>query len=284
MTKTPSPPGTRPAPTDGLSWETIAGNALAALLSGLVSGALDALFGRSASDRAELRKLLQEFADDIVRRVTVNVREEIRTAIFEENMRQLAVLATVTARCFRRYKSTEQEQYLLEAELHGIETVAEAESLGLPALGIHVVYSSAMMAILLERKLPHLAVEEIERAKLHLKMLQQLALDRAAASVGEPRRTAREEKRNPWGPDPKYYLINVNGQDRRVEVPEGSDSGPALENHRENLIAEQQEIIADNLIAPSDAIIEMWDMLSAQLSSDCDDVDQSSEGTDSEQL
>jgi len=219
---------------------------------------LDKLFGDN--DTAELRDLFREFADDIVKRVTTNVRELIRHAINDESIRRLGASAIAVKEYYTLYESTEEDHYLLAAEKAAIDSTADAESMGLPGLGPYVVLSTAKIAIFMARSLPNQASKTIDRAKEHVTKLQNQVLEGAIASVEEPVKVSEGNPSASFGSKP-IYKIAVNGQDRVYFAATPTE----VDRIRDRLMAEQVGIVTENLIAPSNAVIAQWNTLQAKL-------------------
>ena len=239
--------------------------AAAALLTGVVVGVLDKLFG--GPDKAELRALFQEFADDIVRRVTANVRDLVRNTFTSDNIRRLGASVVAMREYIALYESTDENHYLLSAEKEAINSSAEAESLGLSGLGIYMILSTAKIAIFLERNLPNHALATIDRAKDHVRGLQTQVLEGATASVGEPMQLTSGGVTSSSFDIGTLYKVPVNGQDRIFSVTSpGSGENSPIRKVRDELIAEQLQIVTQNLVTPSNTVIAQWDALRAKLS------------------
>ena len=255
-------------PDTPFSWEVIAGKAVEALVMGLVVRLLDSVFGRDKSDESKLRTLLQEFADDIVERVTANVRQEIRDAISDDNMRRLQVLAVLGVQNLRKYEESKKERYLIKGEEYVEKTVAVAKSLGLPALGVYLSMFSVYVAILREMELVGMAVEEIAEARLHVDGMLDKALDEAMGTAGDLKIVRMVEERNNMGDVLYEYQITVNGEVRTFQRREGFSEERVVSEYREKAVAEMRDSIRQNVVAPSKRIMEVWNKASAAFSSE----------------
>ena len=166
------------------------------------------------------------------------------------------------------YESTDENHYLLSAEKEAINSSAEAESLGLSGLGIYMIFSTAKIAIFLERELPNHALNTIDRAKDHVRGLQNQVLEGATASVGEPMQLTSGGVMSSSFDFGTLYKVPVNGQDRILSVTlPGTGENSPIRKVRDELIAEQIQIVTENLVTPSNAVIAQWDALRAKLSS-----------------
>ena len=256
-------------PTQPITWESIAKSFVselstgvaAGLAAGIVSGLISKWFGPDAISERRLHEFFQEFADDIVNRVTANVRTIIKTELIYEGVRQISVSAAAMADNYDLYKSTGRIEYLVAAEQGAISTTAGAESLGIHGLGIFLVTANAKVAIFLERNMKNEAILEVDRVIAHANRLQKQALSYAESSVGEPR------DHGPYGFPQKrlgvMYMIAVNGQDR-CEIASGT-RGPV--QIREEIVAELREIVTNNLVEPTRAILAEWSAMRLEITS-----------------
>ena len=267
MTSSPTTAAT--TPTQPITWESIAMKFVSelstsvapGLAAGIVTGLISKWFGPDAMSPVRMRQLFQEFADDIVNRVTANVRTIIKTELIHEEVRRISVSATAMGDNYDLYQSSGKTEYLLAAEQGAISTTAAAESLGIHGLGIFLVTATAKVAIFLEKGMKPEAIREIDRVLTYTNRLQEQALSDAESAVGEPRYVG------PYGFPQKRlgvsYMINVNGQDR-LEIATGTRSTVQI---REEIVAELKGIVTNNLVDPTRAILAMWDAMRLRLES-----------------
>lgn len=267
MTKVSSQSAQSPAPTEPFSWKVIAGKAAEALVMGLVFGLLKSVFGRDGVDESKLRAILKEFSDDIVNRVTANVRKEIRDAISDDNMRRLGVLAVLGVQNLRKYEELKKERYLIKGEEYVEKTVAVARSLGVPALGVYLAMFSVYVAILREMGLVGMVVEEIREAQVHVDRMLDKALDEATGTAGDLQRVKMVEERNSMGDALYRYRITVNGEVRFFERREGFSKEAVVSEFREVAMVEARASITKNLVEPSRKIMDVWSSASVAFSS-----------------
>ena len=249
------------------TWQNIGLQLGSGLISGGASWALgkllDELFEKD--DGIDLQQLFQFYADDIVRRVTKNVRREIQSAFTQENLRSLEAGVLAMSENFKKYEDTKDAEYLRAAEQKAINVSAEAQTLGLIALGTFQVVAGMKMSISKEQNHRKALVRQVKSAVNHVKDLQQHALFGAREGVGEATVSS-------WSGKSSYqrvgetHQLKIDGEVQEVSLsPPGRDYIP-IEEYRKALIDERVKSVKDNIVKPSAAIVETWQKARHQLS------------------
>ena len=262
---TANPNSMRSGLESAFTWQNIGLQLGSGLISGGASWALgkllDELFGKD--DGIDLQQLFQFYADDIVRRVTKNVRREIQSAFTQENLRSLEAGVLVMSENCKLYEDTKDAEYpraaeyLRAAEQKAINVSAEAQTLGLIALGTFQVVAGMKMSISKEQNHKKALVRQVKSAVDHVKDLQQHALFGAREGVGEATVLS-------WSGKSYYqrvgetHQLKIDGEVQEVPLsPPGRDYIP-IEKYRKELIDERVKSVEDNIVKPSAAIVETW--------------------------
>jgi hypothetical protein len=131
--------------TGQFTWQNIGVQVANGILSGGASWALGSLLSAMKKKDTNLEELLQRFADNIVARVTSNVRRLIYENTWRENMRDLKVSAKSLTKKYRSYEATGDRFWLNATLEHSVEALEEAYDLGTNALGLFTTIAGIKM-------------------------------------------------------------------------------------------------------------------------------------------
>ena len=250
----------------GFTWQNIGLQLANGLISGAAGWGIGMLFNElfKKENHVNLQELFQHFADDIVQRVTKNVRREIQSAMSEENMRSLNAQTIAMSENYQLYENTKEDRYIDAAEQGAIQAAAEAKTLELMALGIYQVVSGMKMSIFRERGYVQPLILEIDSATRHVRDLQEEALFGAKKGVTQSRvvRWSGKDYANRVSED---YRLEIDGEVHEVSLaPPGRDWSPISE-YRNKIIDARLEAVNDGIIVPSSVILEKWEESRNQL-------------------
>ena len=261
---------------DGFNSAFTWGNIGLQIGNGIISGAaawgagklLEAIFDRGD----QLEKLLEEFTDDVVRRMTINARAEINRAFSQENLKKLTVSTSSLSRKYEAYELTNDKNSLSSSTNHSFDAVEEARSLGVPAHGSFQVVSGIKMLLLREmanRDPSILAVicREVKTATKHVEDIHEILeilIAKAKASVG-PWNMMYVTGEGDGEPSAAWFEISVDGIRKTFWIPAPSNS--ELVATRNRLETQLIDRLNSEILEPSRQILDRWNSASEQLCS-----------------
>lgn len=244
----------------GFTWQNVGFQ----LANGLIAGAagwgirrlLNELFNNE--NNLNVQKMFQYYADDIVNRVTKNIRHEIQSAFSKEIMRSLNAQTIMLNNYYQLYVDTAEDRYIDAAEQRAIEAAAEAQTLGLVGLGIFQVISGMKMSVFSERGFVQPLISEIERATMHVRELQEEALWGAEKGVTQAR-VVNWHGKDYGNRVMETYRFQIDGEPHEVSLsPPGRDSSP-ISDYRNKIIGERLKFVSEGIVDPSGAVVEKWE-------------------------
>jgi hypothetical protein len=197
--------------TGAFTWKNIGLQIGNGLISGTAGFAVGQLLGKLFDEGLDLRDMMQEFADQVVGRLSKEFREAITEAFFQDNLRKVKSATAALGEKYSAYETTEDLPLLDAALDQSFNVVADARSMGPPALGIFAVAAGLKMCLLEEKaktnsRFHTVTLTEVQRASAYVETTAAEILAANERAVGQFRncRTIPGEGR--------YCLITVDGR------------------------------------------------------------------------
>ena len=199
------------------TWSNIGQQIGSGLISGgagfVVGSLLESLF----SDGENMQDMMQNFADQIVSRLTVEFRNILDDALFADRLQRLKVSTSSLGEKYAIFQAT-GDMPLLDASVnHAFDAVESAVAMGAPAIGTFVVAAGLKMCLFEEKarfnEFFHVQTRrEVERAAglVERWVAELLEADRRAVGQWRSCKTIPNEGR--------FCFITVNGRVIHTQV------------------------------------------------------------------
>lgn len=138
--------------TGAFTWENVGQQIANGLISGGASFAMGMLLDGLFAKKENMGDMFQKFADQIVERLSVKMREIVDTAFFKDNMQELINRSRSLETQYRAYLLVEEQNLLDDMEEDSFEINQKAMSLQMPAIGIFCIQKVIQIAIFEEKK------------------------------------------------------------------------------------------------------------------------------------
>ncbi|GAB3571466.1 hypothetical protein [Hymenobacter daeguensis] len=225
-----------------------------------ISFAVNVLLDGLTQRGQDLNKLFQQFADQIVNRLSVKMKEIIDEAFYNDNMLELKVKTTALEQTYRQYLIVKEEHKLEYAENVSNEINALAISLGLSALGIFSIQKLIQIAIFNERAKSNPKYKEtipqlIAEAENHINGLYERAKNDIKNGFTYTSHLLSKPK-DPAELQANRYKIYYDGiLLNEIELPVEKVNGKMFENHYQSLIADRQKQLKNEVFNTAFEII-----------------------------
>lgn len=133
-----------------IKWVGVALDFVENLVESGVTFTVNVLFGYLNQNNRDLNSLLQKFADEIVERLTKNMKSIIAEAFYNDDLAELKDRIRAIEEEFRDYLITKEKKKLENVDSSLYMAIAIAERLGLPTLSYYCILRSIQCAVFIE--------------------------------------------------------------------------------------------------------------------------------------
>lgn len=240
--------------SSALTWDNIGLQLANGAISKLGGLAVEALLGELFGQKKDIEELLENFADDIVDRLTAEIKKAISTAFYYDNMTKLKSSASSLARKFEIYSHTGDLALLDNSLNHSFDALEHARSLGIPALGSFATTANLKILILQEKAKQNVKFEnsvrtEAERASRDCESLLDDIYHANQQAVPWWQTHTMDTKGEPIGMVLRFegqeYFAHFNDEKRQRRITQ-------------TLVSELNERANTRVINPAKAIVTKW--------------------------
>jgi hypothetical protein len=232
------------------TWSNVGKQIANGMISGSAGLVLTSLLEHLFSKGENMQDMLQRFADQIVERLTTELRNTINEAFFQDNLARVKSSAASLGEKFSAFEATQDVPLLDEAVNHSFDTVEDAIAIGPPAIGVFVVVVGLKLCLLEEKaktnpSFHEVTLNEVDRASAVLDdFIGELlaANDRAVSEF-------RSCKVIPG--EGEFCFITVDGV---VENHQVFDK----QRDRQRIVNSLNRVTVQEIIAPAMAIAATW--------------------------
>lgn len=202
--------------TGAFTWENVGTQVANGIISGGASFAIGMLLNSLTKQDQKMDEMFQKFADQIVQRLSVKMKEIVNTAFYQENMQELLEASRALEDEYRAYLIVFEKNLLYDLEEKSFEVNQKSMSMGIPAIGVYCVQKTIQIAVFLEKakfndSYVKLINVEIDKAKQYLQSLHKLGIEQVDAAF-------RIEDKSQYGDDGELDISWVNIYYEDVEI------------------------------------------------------------------
>lgn len=162
-----------------LTWKNVGTQVANGLISGGASFAMGLLLNGLFSQKEDMAGMFQKFADQIVERLSVKMKEIVAEEFFKNDMQALINRSKSLEQQYRAYLMVGELNLLNDMEEDSFEINQVATSLKLPAIGIFCVQKLVQIAVFVEKgktnpKYGQLIDNEILSANKHVELMYEV--------------------------------------------------------------------------------------------------------------
>lgn len=225
--------------------------------NGLISGSAGFVVGRLLdrlfSDGETMQEMMQRFADEIIGRLTVEMRSIINEAFFLNDLQRLKSSTAALGEKYAAFQVTGDVPLLDAALDHSFDALEDSITLGPPALGTFVVAAGLKMCLLEEKaktnkSFHEVTLDEVERSSALLDrfIAELLAANDRAVSQFRSCKTIPGEG--------LFCFITVNGVVSHQQVFDA-------QGDRQRIVDGLNRVTQREIIAPALEIAATWRQL-----------------------
>ncbi|MCF6132219.1 hypothetical protein [Flavobacterium wongokense] len=168
---------------DVMTWAQIGLGLAEQIVEQGIEFAVNVLFGGLINKNQNLEELYQKFADQIVERLTANMRDIVNKAFYQNNMTLLVNNAQSMENEYRAYQKVKSTHLLDDLEEKTFAIIQSAKSMEIPAIGIYCTQVCIQIAIFriraqTNKRYHDLIAETMIVAENHIKGLRDKAIQK----------------------------------------------------------------------------------------------------------
>lgn len=246
--------------TGALTWENIGKQVATGLISGAAGGVtgsvVSSLMGRLLSDGESVEEMMQRFVDEIVGRLTTEVKNIVNEAFFQFSVQKVKTSTAALGEKYVAFETTQDVPLLDAAVDHSFDAVEEAIALGSVGLGTFVVTGGLKLCLLEEKAKTNnsfhdVALREVERLSGVVERFTEELLAANDRAVGQ-----FHGCRHPVGEFMQCF-IHVDGV-VKVEEFHPPPPPPNFPLARQRFVDQLNFVTRQEIIDPALEIVETW--------------------------
>jgi hypothetical protein len=184
--------------TGAFTWDNIGMQLANGILSGGAGFAMNMLLNTLTGEKTNMNDMFQRFADQIVERLSVRMKDIIGEAFYQQNFTTLKTESASMESEYRAFVITHSLNLLNHLEEISFLIDEKARQMEIPAIGIFCIEKTIQVCIFKEKikynvHYKQLVKEKLIEAKLHLESLRQKAIDKIMASFSYKHHTQYDQ-------------------------------------------------------------------------------------------